>query len=119
MSENKITNLSYLEEIGMGDDDLLVEMIEMFLKNTPETLKSLREYNNEQNWNKLSAEAHKFKPNLSYVGLDEARDIILTIEQTAKTEDNPDGFIGEIEQVEEICQQAYKELEQQLQELKN
>lgn len=118
MSEKQITNLSYLEEIGMGDDELLIEMIEMFIKNTPETLNTLREYNREEDWKMLSAEAHKFKPNLSYVGLEEAHQIVLEIEKTAKNESDPEGFSAEIDRLDDICQQAYKELNVQLEELK-
>lgn len=119
MADPKITNLAYLEELGMGDDDLLIEMVEMFLKNTPKSINTLRQHREEGNWQKLAAEAHKLKPNLSYVGLDEARDMIIKIEKSAKDDPDSDEIGAQIEEVNEICQQAYQELEVQLEELKN
>ncbi|MDR8391902.1 Hpt domain-containing protein [Aliifodinibius sp. S!AR15-10] len=119
MSEQRLTNLSYLEEVGMNDEDLLIEMVEMFLKNTPDSIEQLRQHHKEDNWKKLSAEAHKLKPNLSYVGLEQAREIVINIEKTAKTEPNPDELLQQIDEVDEICQIAYEELKERLRELKN
>ncbi|MDX1637557.1 MAG: Hpt domain-containing protein [Balneolaceae bacterium] len=118
MSEQRLTNLSYLEELGMGDDDLLIEMVEMFLENTPVSIDQMRNHCDASNWKKLAAEAHKLKPNLSYVGLDNARDLVVDIEKTAKNDPDPSVLHDRLDRLNGICREAYKELEQQLEELK-
>ena len=118
MSDQRITNLSYLEQLDTGDDEIIVEMVEMFLENTPESIELLEKHVKAGNWKKLGAEAHKLKPNLSYVGLDQARDIILEIENLAKNDPDAGQLKAKIEQLNGICKQAYRELEEQLQELK-
>ena len=118
MSDQRITNLSYLEELGMGDDELLIDMVEMFLKNTPESIEKLRKYHSNEDWKKLAAEAHKLKPNLSYVGLDGAREIIIGVEDSAKNQPEPDKIAEMIDEVDAICNEAYEELQVRLEELK-
>lgn len=119
MSDKKITDLSYLENMGMGDDSLIIEMIELFLNNTPETLRSMKRHEANGNWEKLSAEAHKLKPNLSYMGLEGAKEIILEIEDTIKTNSDLGSVSGMIIEVEAICNQAYTELSARLDSLQN
>ncbi|MFH5831786.1 Hpt domain-containing protein [Halalkalibaculum sp. DA3122] len=119
MAEQKITNLAYLEDLGMGDDELMIEMVELFLTNTPDSIATLRQHCEGNNWKKLAAEAHKLKPNLSYVGLDEARNIIIEIEKCAKNHPEEQQLCSQIDEIDEICQQAYQELEIKLEELKS
>ena len=91
----------------MGDDDLLIEMIDL-----------IRDHNEQENWKKVAAEAHKLKPNLSYMGLKKAREIIVNVEKTAKNDPDQMEIEHSIDRVETICRQAYQELEQELTALK-
>ena len=118
MSNYRITDLSYLENIGMGDDALLIEMIELFLENTPESLRLMKEYERQEDWTQLAAEAHKFKPNLSYMGLERAQKLILEIEKSVKENSELDSVRGKIEEIESICTSAYSELSDRLDHLK-
>ena len=117
MADQRITDLSYLEDMGMGDDSLLIEMIQLFLDNTPESLRLMKEHEANNDWEKLSAEAHKLKPNLSYMGLNGAREIILDIEESVKDEAGLDAISGQIRELETICRKAYTELSERLDEL--
>lgn len=117
MSDKPLTDLSYLEDMGMGDDLLIIEMIELFLNNTPETLRSMKKHETNGEWKKLSAEAHKLKPNLSYMGLDGAKEIILELEETIRTDTDLGAVSGMIREIEAICNQAYEELSARLSNL--
>jgi len=119
MSDQRLTDLSYLEEMGMGDASLVIEMVELFLENTPESLRQLKKYNSEEKWTLLAAEAHKLKPNLSYMGLEGAKKTIIEIEEIAKNQTELDSIEEKIHEVEEICKQAYTELQDRLANLKN
>lgn len=119
MSDQRITNLSYLEDMGMGDDSLLIEMIELFLEKTPESIQHMKEYETQKNWQQLAAEAHKLKPNLSYMGLESAKELILEIENSSRKEENLDALSIKISEIEKLCNQAYSELSSELDNLKN
>jgi len=119
MADQRITNLSYLEEMGMGEDALLVEMIELFLENTPESIRILHTHAENEEWENLAAEAHKFKPNLFYMGLEDAQQVIIEIEESAKNRADLEAIPFKIQQIENVCQKAYLELEEILEELKS
>lgn len=119
MADQRITNLSYLEELGMGEDALLIEMIELFLVNTPESLQILRTHAQNEDWESLAAEAHKFKPNLFYMGLTDAQQVIIKIEESAKEESDLETILPRIQGIEVVCEKAYGELREILDELKS
>ena len=113
-----MTDLSYLEEMGMGDNALIIEMVELFLENTPETLRRIKKHRDEENWTQLAAEAHKLKPNLSYMGLEGAKQTVIEIEKMAKSQSDLDAVEAKIDEVEIICKKAYTELQDRLVHLK-
>lgn len=119
MANRGLTDLSYLENLGMGDESLIIDMVELFLENTPESLRLIKKYESEKNWVKLSAEAHKLKPNLSFVGLEQAKALLLEVERSAKNKSNLETVGSNIQQIGEICERAYAELEETLKKLKN
>lgn len=117
MSDQQITDLSYLENMGMGDNTLIIEMIELFLQNTPEALRAMKDYEVNGDWEKLGEEAHKLKPNLSYMGLEGAKDIIIEIEDQVKKKSGHSEISDKISEIEAICKQAYTELTEKRDEL--
>lgn len=119
MSDQPLTNLSYLESLGMGDDSIVIEMVELFLENTPESLRLIKKYKSEGDWSQLAAEAHKLKPNLSYMGLEGAKETVIEIEEIAKNQTDLDSLDDKIGEVEEVCKRAYSELHDRLENFKN
>ncbi|MDX1671998.1 MAG: Hpt domain-containing protein, partial [Balneolaceae bacterium] len=92
-------------------------MVEMFLENAPPTLENLKTHESESNWEKLAAEAHKFKPTLSYMGMEDAKDLLIEIEQDAKNESNLESIDARIDELQSYCEQAYDELQTELKQL--
>ncbi len=54
--------------------------------------KRLIAYTNEE-WELLYKQAHKIKPNLQYMGMDRAHNLILYIEEQAKLENVSDDLV--------------------------
>lgn len=119
MDEQRVTDLSYLREIAMGDDAIVIETAETFIEDIPSALADMREYFEAEDWQKLQKLAHKIKPNFTYMGMDRARELILDIEQQAKTEDISSDLDEEIDTFVDLCNQAIDELQVRIGELKN
>ncbi|MBC7745256.1 MAG: Hpt domain-containing protein [Flavobacterium sp.] len=86
--QEKITSakvdLSYLEEIAGGSNDFIIEMIDMFLNQTPGYLNDIKKGIVEKNWKTVSEIAHKIKPTLAFMGSDSARETMALIEFNSK-----------------------------------
>lgn len=79
-------NLSKIEELSGGDEDFIVSVIVLFVEEVPEDMGKIEEAIAAQDFKKVYQHAHKIKPNVDLVGLDNAFQHILEIEQSAKQE---------------------------------
>lgn len=62
-------DLTYLKDMADGDENFIREIIEIFLRNGPESLVLMREYGLSGNHEKLKFVAHKLLPELTFVGI--------------------------------------------------
>ncbi|HEY1009217.1 MAG: Hpt domain-containing protein [Daejeonella sp.] len=83
-SEFKI-DLSYLRDVSSGSNEFMVEMIELFLDQTPGYFEQLKQFISEENWAKVAEIAHKIKPTLAFMGADAAREGMAEIEANARS----------------------------------
>lgn len=119
MGDQSVTDLSYLREMAMGDDEIVVETAKIFLKNAPDEIENLREYFANQEWEKLYQQAHKIKPNLEYMGMERAGELILEIEEQARTQDISDDLENKINEFHSVCLQGLDELAEKIEELES
>ena len=117
MTDNKITDLDYLRDISTGDDQMVIEMIEVFLEGYSEALSEMHELNENENWEELRARAHKFKPNLAYMGISKGTEKILELEEQAKNNDPSINISTTLTELSSICEEASNELQLELQKL--
>ena len=78
-----ILDLSYLIEITDGNPEVMTEMIQLVVDETPQQISSIKKNVGEKNWEKVRAEAHKVKPIFLYVGLSELNEKMQKIEDKA------------------------------------
>lgn len=81
-------DLSYLRDVSSGSNEFMVEMIELFLDQTPAYFEQLNQLISEQNWVKVAEIAHKVKPTLAFMGADAARESMAEIETNARNQTN-------------------------------
>ena len=128
------TNLSYLKEHTKNNNSLILEMIAIYLEQTPPLLTALEESFAAKNWSLLYAAAHKLIPSFSIVGIDvQFENKIRTIQDYARhhadaakegtmqsNEIEPTNYeIAElIVQVQQVCREACAELANELQDFK-
>lgn len=81
-----VIDLSYLENMTGGDNEVMIEMINLLLEETPKHLDNIKKAQHEENWTQLRSEAHKVKPMFLYVGLSKLNEICKELEDNAKNE---------------------------------
>jgi len=80
-----IIDLSYLRKMSNNDEAFVQEMVSSFIEKTPELLTQINLAKEDKKWMEVSDLAHKLKPNLSFMGMDSLKNLVLEIENNAKT----------------------------------
>lgn len=119
VNNKSLTDLSYLREVAMGDESIVIETVETFLDDAPDALDKIERHFRNEEWDLLYKQAHKIKPNLQYMGIARAQKLILEIEQQAKTENVSDDMGEQISEFCHLSRQALEELSQKLEDLKS
>ena len=103
-------NLERLYALAGDDEGFVRQMALMFNKQTPPLLKDLREYYQAQNWEKVKAVAHKIKPSLDFMGIEEIKPEIRMIEDYSINRTNLDDLPDLIDRLEEICELVFEQV---------
>lgn len=117
MTNNKVTDLNYLRDISTGDNQMVIEMVEVFLESYEEALSEMQELNDKQNLEELRARAHKFKPNLAYMGISKGTEKIQKLEEQAKNNTSGTEINSTLTDLNHICEEASVELRQELENI--
>lgn len=94
---NQKFDLSFLNKISGGDEAFIKEMISTFKEMTPEFVAKSKLYLEEKDYEKLSKEAHKYVPGVSFLGIKDLQDDIAYVEEYAKKQYNLDKLPGLLE----------------------
>ncbi len=113
-SEKKF-DLGFLDKISGGDQEFIIEMINTFKELAPEFIDKSSQYLEDNNYQALSKEAHKFLPGVSFLGIKFLEGDIALIEDYAKHEENVDKLEGlltsAIQKISEIIESFNKEFD--------
>ncbi len=104
-------NLSYLERITGGNENLRRQILELLIIETPEELQKLEEFTKERNWPRVRGVAHKMKSSATYMGLNQTLSKLKQIEENANTQTS-------LEQIPDWVREASKNLHRALEGLK-
>ena len=107
-----IYNLDKINEMAEGDEDFINSVISVFLEEVPQDLEGLEIALNQKNHEQAYQLAHKIKPNVDLLGMDQTRATALEIETMGKQE-------ADISQMTELFQTLKKDINQVVGELKN
>jgi HPt (histidine-containing phosphotransfer) domain-containing protein len=81
---NTDIDLSLLYEIADGNNEFIIESIDMFMQGTPELLRAIDTAISGNDWVTVSSSAHKLKSNLGYFGMPVCHAVIQEVELMAK-----------------------------------
>ncbi|MAU25807.1 MAG: histidine phosphotransferase [Muricauda sp.] len=106
-----IYSLDKVNEMAEGDEDFIVSVVSVFLEEVPEDLHALETAINERNFEQVYKLAHKIKPNVDLLGMEQTRATALEIETLGKNDAN-------LAQIEDKFPLLKKDIEQVVAELK-
>lgn len=106
-----IYSLDKLKELADGDEDFIHSVVSVFLDEVPEDLEQLEIALKQKNYPSIYQLAHKIKPNVDLLGMEQTRAAALEIENLGKQ-----GNTGE--QIDKIFPILKKDIYQVVAELK-
>ncbi len=116
----KQTNLAYLLAKTKSNPDVMMEMISLYLEQTPPLIQSMKQSLINQDWNLLHSSVHKMIPSFSIVGIDKSfEEMAKKIQDYATSSEQKDAIHDMVLKLDEVCTQACKELKEEYMKLKN
>lgn len=115
----RLTHLEHLRQQTKSDPAMMVDLINIYLEQTPTLVAAMRNGLASCNWQKLKAAAHKIIPSFRVLGIhNDYADIARNIEELATGQQSLD-TIGElVAELDQVCDQIYIELHQAVELLK-
>ena len=116
----KCIDLNYLIGRTKSDPALMMEMISLYLEQTPPLIAAMKQSLKDKDWILLQAAAHKMIPSFSIMGISpDYENIAIQVKEYAVSQQQTDGIQFLLLQLENICEQACLELEEEYNVIKN
>ena len=109
--DNHPLDLSYLTEMVGHNPEFMIEVFDTFIEHTPFYLAELEDALSNENWEKVGNCAHKIKPTFSYVGRNDVKDFMQSIEYNARNQIAVAQIPADIEKLKSMLVQIYAQLE--------
>jgi len=116
----KYTDLDYLIRRTKANPVLMMEMISLYLEQTPPLISVMKKSWKEKNWSILYSAVHKMIPSFAIMGINtNYEDMARKVQEFAKTQEQIDGISELVQQLDDVCTQACIELEAEYTLIKN
>ena len=111
MDENlKFINLTYLNSMSGGSQEIMKEMVEIFLEQLPEFRKGMKKAIETKDWKLLSDVAHKAKSSMAILGINELRQRLADLEISIKESKQQETYPSEVEYFLKISNEVEAEI---------
>jgi len=111
----KCTDLDYLMRRTKSNPDLIMEMISLYLEQTPQLITTMKQSYTDKDWNLLYSAVHKIIPSFSIMGINsDFENMAKKVQEFASTQKQSDGIQDMVLQLCNVCAQACCELESEL-----
>jgi len=118
--KQRCIDLAYLEHRTKADPTLMMEMIQLYLQQTPPLIKEMRKSFDDKDWKTLYGAVHKMIPSFNIVGINQDfENMAKKIQEFASTQKQPEEIHDMVLQLENICVQACQELEEEYYSIQN
>jgi CheY-like chemotaxis protein len=116
----KCINLDYLRQRTKSNPELMMQMISLYLEQTPPLIIAMKQSLEDKDWKLLYAAVHKMIPSFSIMGIDSDVEYMAEqVQEYARKQLEPDGIPQMVLQIETVCKQACKELREEFNAIKN
>lgn len=122
VTEEKIRciNLGYLNQRTKSNPKLMMEMITLYLGQVPPLVQTMKQSLADQNWSLLVASAHKMIPSFSIVGISSNyENMAKKIQELATAPEKSEEIKDLVQEIDDVCQQACVELNEEFELIKN
>ena len=114
INQVKYADLSYLNQRTKSNPVLMMEMISIYLEQTPTLLNSIKNSLENENWTLLGAAIHKMIPSFTIMGINpDVVRLAKSIHDFTISPEKKNTIIALVAQLEEICSQACIELKEE------
>jgi CheY-like chemotaxis protein len=116
----KYVDLNSLTQRSMSNSKLMLEMISIYLEQTPPLIKTMKQALHNKEWNLLQSAVHKMIPSFSIMGIsEEFENIARKVQDDANSIQVQANAVSDmVLQLENICGEACKELEEEFNNIK-
>lgn len=115
----KATNLDYLKTRTKSNPKLMMEMISIYLAQTPPLLVAMKQSVLDKDWVMLGASVHKLIPSFSIMGMSpDLEEKSKKIQDAANSNQFTDEIAEMVVELETVCNQSCEELELELKLIK-
>jgi PAS domain S-box-containing protein len=116
----KCIDLNYLNNRTKSDPGLMMEMISLFLEQTPPLVIAMKESFEEKDWTLLQSAVHKMIPSFSIMGIGaDFENMAKKVQEYANTQQQTNEILDLVLALEKVCLQACKELTEEFNRIKN
>jgi len=117
--KEKYVDLNYLNQRTKSDPALMLEMISIYLEQTPPLINAMKQSFQKQDWDSLHAAVHKMIPSFSIMGISSNFEgMAKKIQEYARSQQQIEDIADLVLQIENVCTQACKELEEEFKKIK-
>jgi PAS domain S-box-containing protein len=112
ISKKKHTSLDYLKTRTKSNPKLMMEMISIYMEQTPPLIEAMKQSVEDKDWDLLAAAVHKIIPSFSIMGMSlELEHMAKNIQEAAKANQFTQEIAEMVTLLETSCSQACAELE--------
>ncbi|MEI6822879.1 MAG: PAS domain S-box protein [Bacteroidota bacterium] len=116
----KCTDLDYLTLRTKSNPKLMMEMISLYLEQTPTLINAMKQGFRDKDWQVLYGAVHKMIPSFSIMGIStDFENMAKKVQEYASNQQQTEGILEIVLQLENVCKQACKELEEEFNLMKN
>ncbi|MBC3538131.1 response regulator [Rufibacter sediminis] len=112
-------DLTYLENFANGSAEFMRDILQLFIDQTPRLVKDLTTAVSQANWAETRTLAHKIKPSIALVGIQELEELNETIEQSALHHTNTEQLPALAQQLVELVDRSILQLRVELAKLES
>ena len=104
-------DLDYIYNISDNDRDFIKEMLTTFVKITPGSVDGINNAFETKNWKEIGRIAHKIKPSILLLGIDEFSNMVRELEYITKNEIDMDSISVKISLLNKYSLEALADID--------
>ena len=116
----KCIDLNYLMHRTKSNSKLMMEMISLYLEQTPPLINTMKLSLQDKDWHSLHAAVHKMIPSFAIMGINsDYESMAKKVSDYASTQKQTHEIHDMVQKIESICEQACAELREEYEIIKN